>query len=328
VTVSRTVGVALPYWLDRPDEEAVEIALAADRAGIETVWVGEMATFDAFALATAIGIRTERIGLRIGPLPMSVRSPVAIALGVCTVASLTGRRVDIALGASSPAIVVGWHDRPWDTLAGRMREAILALRPLLNGERASFDGRHVHAHGFKLHQPVPEATITVAAFGPEMVRVAASLADEVVLNLVTPDHVSAVRARLDAHADAAGRPAPRLAVWVPAALDPGKRAFGQLAAQLAVYLAAPGYRELFAGLGFGALVEAALAGTRRLELAAAVPSELLAHVSALGNASEVAGRIGAYHEAGADHVALVPATAEDPAGCRLFAAIARPGVQA
>ena len=58
----REVGVALPYWLDRPDEEAVEIAVAAEQAAIETVWVGEMASFDAFALATAIGLKPNACG--------------------------------------------------------------------------------------------------------------------------------------------------------------------------------------------------------------------------------------------------------------------------
>jgi alkanesulfonate monooxygenase SsuD/methylene tetrahydromethanopterin reductase-like flavin-dependent oxidoreductase (luciferase family) len=33
--------VALPFWLDRPDQEAIETALAAEQAGIEAVWVGE-----------------------------------------------------------------------------------------------------------------------------------------------------------------------------------------------------------------------------------------------------------------------------------------------
>jgi len=120
--VIREVGVALPYWLDRPDEEAVEIAVAAEQAAIETVWVGEMASFDAFALATAIGLKTERVRLRIGPLAVGVRSPVGIALGVASVATLIGRGVDVALGSSSPAIVSGWHDRSWTALAPRMRE--------------------------------------------------------------------------------------------------------------------------------------------------------------------------------------------------------------
>ena len=45
-----------------PTRRRVEIARAAGCGPRSTVWVGEMATFDAFALATAIGLRTERVG--------------------------------------------------------------------------------------------------------------------------------------------------------------------------------------------------------------------------------------------------------------------------
>ncbi len=308
------LGVALPFWLERPDEEAIEIALAAEQAGIETLWVGEMATFDAFALATAIGLRTERARLTVGPLAIGVRTPVAIALGISSVATLTGRPVDVALGASSPAIVSGWHDRPWEAPAARMRETAPALRSILAGERAEADGRFVRTHGFRLRRPQPDASISIAAFGPAMTRVAARAADEVVLNLVTAEHLAGVRARIDAEAQAAGRPAPRLAVWLPVALDPGTRAWAQLSAQLAVYLRPPGYGEMFAGLGFGSLVQRARAGTPRSELAAAVPRELVAQVSAVGSRSEILERLAAYRAAGADHVAVVPSTAEDAGG--------------
>jgi probable F420-dependent oxidoreductase len=320
--VSRELGVVMPFWLDRPDEEAVEIALAAEDSGIETVWVGEMASFDAFALATAIGLRTERPRLKIGPLAVGVRSPVAIALGVASVATLTGRPVDVALCASSPVIVSGWHDRPWTALAVRMRETVPALRAILDGDRAAIDGALVHAHGFKLRRPQRETSITVAAFGPAMTRVAAELADEVVLNLVTPEHVAAVRKRVDEYAAAVGSTSPRLAVWVAVALDPGERGRAQLAGQLAAYLGAPGYGELFAELGFGELVARARAGARRADLAGDVPPELAERVGAVGSAIEIATRVAAYHDAGADHVGLVPSTAEDPAGRGVLAAIA------
>lgn len=318
----------MPFWFDRPDEEAVEIALAAEQAGIATVWVGEMASFDAFALATAIGLRTRRVGLKIGPLAVGVRSPVAIALGVASVATLTGCPVDVALGASSPAIVTGWHGRPWTALAPRMRETVPALRAILDGERVDRDGEHVRIHGFKLRRPQPDVSIAVAAFGPAMTRIAARHADEVVLNLVTPEHVAGVRARIDEEAAATGRRGrPRLAVWVPAALDPGAHAHAQLAGQLAAYLAPPGYGEMFTALGFGSLVDRARAsGTRRDELLAAIPSELAAQVGAIGSARDIAARISAYHEAGADHVGVAPSTAEDPAGRGLLAALAREAV--
>lgn len=310
------IEVALPFWLDRPDSEAMDVALAASDAGFGALWIGEMTTYDAFALATAVGLRAPEMALKIGPLPVGVRGPVGLALGVSSVVSLTGCRVDVALGASSPAIVTGWHNRRWEHHVPVMRETIECLRSILTGARTEYVGQHVSSRGFRLRCAPPETRIAVGAFGPGMIRLAAQQADEVVLNLASPARVAQVRAAINNEATAAGRAAPRLTVWVPVALDPGAAAHGQLAAQLAVYLSPPGYGEMFSELGFDDLVRTARAGATRRELAAAIPVELLDAVSALGTAESVAARLNAYREAGADCVAVVPATAEDP-GARM-----------
>jgi probable F420-dependent oxidoreductase len=321
--VSPRIEAVLPFWLDRPDEEALDIAVAAREAGLDTLWIGEIGTFDAAALATAVGHRAPGMRLKIGPLAIGVRSPVSIALAASSVATLTGSDVEIALGASSPVIVSGWHDRDWAHSAARMEETIGCLRALLAGRRSDHDGRHVRSHGFRLRHPLPDTPIAAAAFGPAMTRVAARHADEVVLNLVPPAHVRAVRASVDAEAAAAGRPPPRLAVWVAAALDPGDEARAQLAAQVAIYLAPPGYGEMFSELGFADLVRRARTGEPRAELARSVPSELLGQVCAVGSRDEVASRIAAYLDAGADSVGVAPSTAEDPGGRAVLSAVAR-----
>jgi probable F420-dependent oxidoreductase len=317
------IEVALPFWLDRPDHEAMDVALAASDAGFDAVWIGEMATYDAFALATAVGLRAPGMTLKIGPLAVGVRGPVGLALGVSSVASLTGSRVDIALGASSPAIVAGWHDRRWAHHAPVMRETIECLRTILGGGRVDYSGRHVSSHGFRLRDPRPDTRIALGAFGPGMIRLAARHADEVVLNLASTARVAEVRKAIDAAAVAARRPAPRLTVWVPVALNPGAAAHAQLAGQLAVYLGPPGYGEMFSALGFDDLVGKARAGATRRELAAAIPVELLDRVGGLGTADRVAERLHAYREAGADCVAVVPSTAEDPGGRETLGAIRR-----
>lgn len=319
---------ALPFWLDRPDEEALEIAAEVGRAGLDALWIGEMATFDAISLATAVGHRSPDIPLKLGPLAIGVRSPAAIALGAASVASLTGCEITIALGASSPAIVEGWHGRDWGHPAAKMREYIMCLRAILGGEASDYEGRYVRSLGFRLRRPHPDMRIAVAAFGPAMLAVAARQADEVVLNLVTPEHVATVREAIDAHAAAAERTPPRLVVWLPAAVDPGQAALAQLAAQLAVYLAPPGYGELFSRLGHADLVRRARDGVRRSELAQAIGPELLTQVCALGSRKEIRSRIAVYREAGADTVAVVPSTAEDLSGrAALDAATEEAGVR-
>jgi probable F420-dependent oxidoreductase len=321
--VNVSVEAALPFWLDRPDEEALEIALEVERARLGALWIGEMATFDAIALATAIGHRAPGLPLKLGPLAIGVRSPVAIAMGAASVAALTDSDVEIALGASSPAIVNAWHDREWDHAAGRMRESIACLRAILAGAASDYDGDHVRSRGFRLRRPRPDIPIAVAAFGPAMTRVAARHADEVVLNLVPLERVRAARQVIDEEAEAAGRPPPRLVVWLSVALEPGAATLAQLAAQIAVYLAPPGYGDLFSELGYSELVRRARAGARRADLAKSIPFELLTQVCALGSHDELAARIAAYGAAGANGVAVVPATAEDPAGRSALQAISR-----
>jgi probable F420-dependent oxidoreductase len=312
--VRAPIEAVLPFWLDRPDEEALQIAETAAEAGLTGLWIGEMTTFDAFALAAAVGTRVPGLRLNLGPLPISVRNPVAIALGASSVATLTGCHIDIALGASSPVIVTGWHDREWIHSAARMRETIQCLRQILRGERADYDGRYVRSHGFRLRHPLPDTGIGVGAFGPTMTRLAAALSDELVLNLASPQRVAQIRQQLDHDAAAADRRPPHLTVWVPVAVRPGTAALRQLANQLAIYLAPPGYGEMFTELGFGELVRRARSGARRSELAAEIPLELAEPLGAIGSEEQVAARLRAYQKAGADTVAVFPVTAEDPAG--------------
>jgi probable F420-dependent oxidoreductase len=320
--VNARIVATLPFWLDRPDLEAVQIAEAVNEVGLTGLWIGEMTTFDAFALATAIGMRTPGLRLKLGPLPVSVRTPAAIALGTSSVASLTGCEIDVALGASSPMIVSGWHDRDWLHSAARMGETIDCLRAILRGERADYDGRHVRSHGFRLRSPLPGTRIGIGAFGPTMTRLAAEIADEVVLNLSSPQRVARVRKQINDYAAAVDRKPPHLTVWVPAALRPGEAALRQTAKQLAIYLAPPGYGEMFSELGFPGLVEKARSGARRSELAAAIPFELTEQLGAMGSPQQIADRLHAYLDAGADTVAVVPVTAEDPAGRGVLQAVA------
>ena len=313
------LSVSLGLWQDRPSIEALDTALAADELGFARLWIGEMATYDAFALAAAL---PGRIPLVLGPFAVAVRTPVQIAIGAATVAELTGRTVEVAIGSSSPVVVSAWHGRAAPTPARALAETAQALRTLLDGGRADVDGTVVRTRGYRLRAPAPGGPVTIAAFGPQAVRVAGRYADRMVLNLLPP----AVAARLvagvrDAAADA-GREPPRVAAWVTAAVDPDAEAMARLARGVVGSLGVPGYGEAFAEAGFGDLVRFARTGPSPRELLAAVPESLAAAVGAIGTADDVRSRIAEYTAAGVDEVCLVPvATDADPAGRRTLAAV-------
>ena len=203
------VAVTLPYWLDRPVGEALEVVRAADAAGIHELWVGEMATFEAFALAGVVAATSSIERIVVGPLPVTLRDPVLLAMGVATVGEVGGRPAHLALGASTPTVTAGWHGRPEPATLDRFRDAIATLRSVLGGDRGP--------GGFRLRVHAAGTTIALAAFGPRMLALAGELADTVVLNLVTVEQVARAHEVVQAAAAAVGRPCPRLAVWMAAA---------------------------------------------------------------------------------------------------------------
>lgn len=309
-------SVVTPLWQDRPTGENLEIAKLADQLGYPELWVGEMATYDAFAFATAVGLQTEQISLTIGPLAVSVRTPMTIAMGAASVSNLTGRDTSIALGASSMVVVEEWHGRERARTATHIDETARILRSLLDGEKAAFKGELASCTGYRLRLDAPGTPITIAAFGPAAVRAAARRADRMLLNMVTPQSLAMLREQLVAAAEKAGRETPALAVWLPCAVDPKRESIDQLKRAIVGYLAAPGYGEMMMAAGFADLVKYARTRPHPQELLAAMPDELIAAIGLLGDIDAIRARVDEYRTAGADEICLVPATAGDKNGER------------
>jgi probable F420-dependent oxidoreductase len=320
-TALPALSVSLGYWQDRPAAEALLTARAAEELGYGELWVGEMATYDAFALATRIAAITERIRLVIGPLAVAVRDPMLIARGVASVADLTGRPVDVALGTSSPVVVDDWHGRSRARSVTALWESAQAVRALLSGEKTDFEGEVVRTRGYRLRLDAPGSGITVAAFGPAAITAAARFADRMVLNLITPRSAAGLVGRMRAAAADAGRAPPRVAAWVCAAAV-GPAAVEQIRRGIVGYLAAPGYGEMFADAGFGDVVAHARSRPHPRELLAAIPDALVEAVALVGDHAAIRDRLAGYAAAGVDEVAVVPASVDgDPGGRRTLATL-------
>ncbi|GAA4309718.1 LLM class F420-dependent oxidoreductase [Actinomadura luteofluorescens] len=304
--------VSLGLWQDRPAREALETAALADELRFPELWIGEMATYDAFALAVAVAARTSSIMLTPGPLPVAVRDPMMIAMAVASLADLTGRVAGVAIGTSSPHVVERWHGRERRDPPTALAESAEVLRHLLAGERAGFEGRTVRVQDYRLRLPAPRTPITIAAIGAAAARAAARHADRMVVSLVTAHSAGRLAARLRSESDAAGTSAPPVAAWVPVAVDGGVQAREQVRRAVVGYLAAPGYAQMFEEAGFGEVVALARSRPHPSELLAAVPDELVHAVAALGGPEEVAARLASY---AVDEIAVLPCcTDEDPAG--------------
>jgi probable F420-dependent oxidoreductase len=264
-------------------------------------------------------------------------------MGAGSLAELTGRTVNVALGSSSPVVVEQWHGRRQERTALALAESATAVRALLAGGKADVRGEVISTRGFRLRTRAPGTPLTIAAFGRGAVKAAARHADRMVINLVTPKSAARLVQMLHDECRAAGRPVPPVAVWLAAVVGPadggsaqggsadGGAARGgpapesieQLRRGLVAYMSAPGYGEMFAEAGFGDVVRFARTRPHPGELLAAIPAELTGHVSLVGDQRAVRARLAEYASAGVDEVALVPGSSDaDPAGVATLTALA------
>jgi alkanesulfonate monooxygenase SsuD/methylene tetrahydromethanopterin reductase-like flavin-dependent oxidoreductase (luciferase family) len=171
--------------------------------------------------------------------------------------------------------------------------------------------------------PPPGGPITVAAFGDRAIAVAVEHADRMVLDLVSPERARHYRTTVDNAARDAGRPAPKLAAWLPAAVEPGPAAQREITRSLVGYLEVAGYGEMFAAAGLGGAVRLARSGADPDTLTDALPPDAAEKFGLVGDIDTVTERLAAYADAGLDEIVVVPATAGDPGAERTLTALAR-----
>jgi probable F420-dependent oxidoreductase len=134
--------------------------------------------------------------------------------------------------------------------------------------------------------PVPPGRRVLAALGPRMITLAAERSGGTHPYLVTVEHVARSRAALG--------PGKLLAPELGVVLDSDlARARDTARAALSVYLQLPNYVNNWRRLGF-----------TDEDFAGGGSRELLDALFVIGDAADVRTRVAAYHEAGADHVAL------------------------
>ncbi|MBR7826026.1 LLM class flavin-dependent oxidoreductase, partial [Actinospica sp. MGRD01-02] len=197
------LGVLVGARADGDPVASAHLARLADGLGFGEIMIGEATGHDAFALGAALGEGPATLCL--GPLPAAVRDPVTTARGAATVAALTGRGTGVALAASTSTVVEEWHGRSRSDAVTIVAESAQALRGLLAGEPVDYNGALVRTKGFESALPPSRAQLSVLAFGAELTEVAAARADRLILPIGTVEHVSRLRARVQAAAERAGR---------------------------------------------------------------------------------------------------------------------------
>jgi coenzyme F420-dependent glucose-6-phosphate dehydrogenase len=176
--------------------ELVEIAVAAERHGMESVFVsdhfqpwrhtGGHAPFS-LAWMAAVGERTKRIRMGTSVMTPSFRyNPAVLAQAFATMGSLYPSRVIAGFGTGEALneIATGFQgagEQNWPEFRerfARLREAVRLMRALWDGERVSFEGDYYSTHDASIYdRPEDGVPIFIAAGGPTVAKYAGRAGD-------------------------------------------------------------------------------------------------------------------------------------------------------
>lgn len=304
------IGLTLPIDDGLGVPEYVRLALAAEDAGFDSVWVGEVAGPEVFSLLGVLAASTSRIRLGTGIAGVYPRSAALAAMGFATLSSAAPGRVLAGLGASSPMIVTDWHGREFDAPLATVEGYVAALRAAWAGERV-----HVarpRTEGFRASLlPSEPPPVVLAAMNPGMLRLAGRIADGVFLTWSPPEEVAAKLALVREGERAAGREPGT--VWAMASYwgyagDRVAEATERMRRFVLQYAMVPTHRGSFARVvaELDRATELWQAGDRKGALAL-VPDVAVHRLCAIGDGDAVAGRAAALRDAGIDlPVVLTP----------------------
>lgn len=170
-----------------PLVEALALAETAERAGFDIVGAGE-GFFESFSLMGALTQRTRNVELMTSVTNWT-RTPVTTALGMATLAELSGGRYRFGLGAMPRAWSERWHDVSASRPVERMRDLVAAIRAVLEAESGrpiDHEGPYYRVRGYERTSPRTPLRVPLylGATRRRMAELAGEIADGVVFNTV------------------------------------------------------------------------------------------------------------------------------------------------
>src|SRR6185369_14027743 len=237
-----------------------ELARLAEDHGFVCAWGGEANNKDPTVMLSAIAAVTSRMQIGSAVYHILGRTPATLALQAVGLDELSGGRFLLGLGSSNPTIA-RWHGLTLDHPLARVQEYLEIVRRAMRGEKLDYDGKYFSSHAFKMafkpgKSPVP---IYLAAFGPQMTKLAGKITDGVLINMANPAEIRRIAEAVRAGAKEAGKDPDKMEIIckIRCTIAPTYGAARDaLSHALTYYALADYYRDLLARMGFQEEVEA------------------------------------------------------------------------
>jgi probable F420-dependent oxidoreductase len=298
------LGITIP--LDGfQNRHFAELIRQAETLGFTDAWSFETFAGDAFTPLAAASTVSERLRLGTAIVPVFTRPSALIALSAAALQQLSGGRLVLGVGLSTPTIVEQWMGVPYRKPVTRLRETVAALRAIFTGQKVTTAGKTVSINGFRLGFPVETPVpIYVGAQGELMLRTAGEIGDGVIVNYITPETFPRMMAVIREGATARGKNTDGLDVVcrILVAVDTEQEIVREnLRRELTAYMTVPQYNRFFEWIGYGdearATLDAWSKGDRRRALSL-VPDRMMESIYVFGTTAQITSRLRDYDRAG------------------------------
>jgi F420-dependent oxidoreductase-like protein len=177
----------------------LEVVRQAETLGFHSAWAAEAYGCDAVTGATWLAAHTTTLKVGTAIMQIPARSPASAAMTAIGLDALSGGRFLLGLGSSGPQVSEGWHGVAYDKPLVRTREYVAIIRKILERKAPlEYDGYHYQlpltgpnttGAGKPLKSvahPNADQPIFLASISPGGLRLAAEIADGVLLSFVDP----------------------------------------------------------------------------------------------------------------------------------------------
>jgi F420-dependent oxidoreductase-like protein len=244
-------------------DDVVGDARRAEADGFDSYWAPQIFGHDALTVLAIVGREVPRIELGTSVVPTFPRHPMVLAQQALTVNAACGGRLTLGIGLSHQIVIETMMGMSFDKPVRHLRDYLSILGPLSRGEPVAYRGEAYRTSAaLAVNGATPFATV-VAALGPQMLKVAAELADGTLTWCTGPKTLAGhTIPTIVAAAEAADRPAPRVIAALPVCVTADREgAASRAAAVFQIYGTLPSYRAMLDREGAAGPEDIAITGT-------------------------------------------------------------------
>ena len=226
--------------------DQMQLAVDAERFGLDSCWYGQIFGHDALTLAALAGRETSRIEIGTAVAQTHSRHPLHMAIQATTAQAAAGGRFTLGIGPSHGGLVQNMLGLPYEQAAAHVREYLSVLVPLLKQGAVAFTGEKFRVAGALQIPDAKPCPVLISGLAPIMLRLAGELADGTMLAWTGPKTVAEHYVpKINAAAEAAGRERPRVCVLLPVVVTDDEAAARQQAGTtFEMYSRLPNYQRV------------------------------------------------------------------------------------